>query len=275
MEFSTDVWINFVTMFLIISGGIGFIVIWDLMAVFSEAVKKRKFRHQIFERLTLHSKVAIATSVCLIFVGTVLFFAFEFKNSSTIGDYSLGEKLLTSLFQSVSSRTAGFVTVTQDSFRMHTYLIIMLLILIGGSPMSTSGGLKTTTVAMMFFCVKSVVKGKKDTEVFNRRIVNSNIKTGLTVIVLFMTMLISGIIALSITDDFSGLETIFECVSAIGTTGFSTGITPMLSLPGKIIILLLMFIGRIGPVTIVMAISGKNSHKDDTRQLAHKRIIVG
>lgn len=126
-----------------------------------------------FERLTLHSKVAIATSVCLIFVGTVLFFAFEFKNSSTIGDYSLGEKLLTSLFQSVSSRTAGFVTVTQDSFRMHTYLIIMLLILIGGSPMSTSGGLKTTTVA------------------------------------------------------------------------------------------------------IVMAISGKNSHKDDTRQLAHKRIIVG
>ena len=189
--------------------------------------------------------------MCLIFVGTVLFFAFEFKNSSTIGDYSLGEKLLTSLFQSVSSRTAGFVTVTQDSFRMHTYLIIMLLILIGGSPMSTSGGLKTTTVAMMFFCVKSVVKGKKDTEVFNRRIVNSNIKTGLTVIVLFMTMLISGIIALSITDDFSGFETIFECVSAIGTTGFSTGITPMLSLPGKIIILLLMFIGRIGPVPLL------------------------
>lgn len=111
--------------------------------------------------------------MCLIFVGTVLFFAFEFKNSSTIGDYSLGEKLLTSLFQSVSSRTAGFVAVTQDSFIMHTYLIIMLLILIGGSPMSTSGGLKTTTVA------------------------------------------------------------------------------------------------------IVMAISGKNSHKDDTRQLAHKRIIVG
>ncbi|MDE6210010.1 MAG: potassium transporter KtrB [Lachnospiraceae bacterium] len=275
ISFSNNTWISFVTMFLIIAGGIGFIVWWDLKAVISEAFKKRKFKGQLFKRLTIHSKVAITVTIALILAGAVLIFAFEYNNVATIGNYSPGEKIVASLFQSVTARTAGFAGIIQDSFRLHTYIIIMVLMLIGGSPMGTAGGLKTTTIAMMFICVLSVIRGKRDTEVFDRRISRDNIRTGLTVVVVGVSILLLGIIALSITDNFTGIETSYECVSAIATVGLSTGITPMLSTAGKFIIIVMMFIGRIGPITIAMAIGGKKINDEDSRQLPKKRIIVG
>lgn len=275
ISFSNNTWISFVTMFLIIAGGIGFIVWWDLKAVISEAFKKRKFKGQLFKRLTIHSKVAITVTIALILAGAVLIFAFEYNNVATIGNYSPGEKIVASLFQSVTARTAGFAGIIQDSFRLHTYIIIMVLMLIGGSPMGTAGGLKTTTIAMMFICVFSVIRGKRDTEVFDRRISRDNIRTGLTVVVVGVSILLLGIIALSITDNFTGIETSYECVSAIATVGLSTGITPMLSTAGKFIIIVMMFIGRIGPITIAMAIGGKKINDEDSRQLPKKRIIVG
>lgn len=275
ISFSNNILINFVTMFLIIAGGIGFIVWWDLKAVISEAFKKRKFKGQLFKRLTIHSKVAITVTIALILAGAVLIFAFEFNNVATIGNYSLSEKIVASLFQSVTARTAGFAGIIQNSFRFHTYIIIMVLMLIGGSPMGTAGGLKTTTIAMMFICVFSVIRGKRDTEVFDRRISRDNIRTGLTVVVVGVSILLLGIIALSVTDNFTGIETSYECVSAIATVGLSTGITPMLSTAGKFIIIVMMFIGRIGPITIAMAIGGKKINDEDSRQLPKKRIIVG
>lgn len=275
ISFSNNILINFVTMFLIIAGGIGFIVWWDLKAVISEAFKKRKFKGQLFKRLTIHSKVAITVTIALILAGAVLIFAFEFNNVATIGNYSLSEKIVASLFQSVTARTAGFAGIIQNSFRFHTYIIIMVLMLIGGSPMGTAGGLKTTTIAMMFICVFSVIRGKRDTEVFDRRISRDNIRTGLTVVVVGVSILLLGIVALSVTDNFTGIETSYECVSAIATVGLSTGITPMLSTAGKFIIIVMMFIGRIGPITIAMAIGGKKINDEDSRQLPKKRIIVG
>lgn len=275
MNYSGDILVNFVTMFLIIAGSIGFFVWWDMKNVITKAKGIKRVKGQLFKRLTLHSKIAIVTTLFLIISGTVLILIFEYNNPATIGNFSLPKKIMASMFQSVTTRTAGFAAITQDSFRLHTYIIILILMVIGGSPMGTAGGLKTTTVAMMFICVLSVIRGKKDTEIFDRRISNSNIKTGLTVIVLGISMLILGIIGISITDDFTGIETIYECTSAIGTVGLSTGITPMLSTAGRLIIILMMFIGRIGPITIVMAIGGKKSNNDDTRQFAKKKIIVG
>lgn len=275
MNYRGDILVNFVTMFLIIAGSIGFFVWWDMKNVITKAKGIKRVKGQLFKRLTLHSKIAIVTTLFLIISGTVLILIFEYNNPATIGNFSLPKKIMASMFQSVTTRTAGFAAITQDSFRLHTYIIILILMVIGGSPMGTAGGLKTTTVAMMFICVLSVIRGKKDTEIFDRRISNSNIKTGLTVIVLGISMLILGIIGISITDDFTGIETIYECTSAIGTVGLSTGITPMLSTAGRLIIILMMFIGRIGPITIVMAIGGKKSNNDDTRQFAKKKIIVG
>lgn len=275
ISFSNDAWISFVTMLLIIIGGIGFIVWWDLQAVILAALKKKKFKGQLFKKLTIHSKVAITVTLLLIVIGAVFIFAFEYNNEATIGNYSLGNKIAASLFQSVTARTAGFAGIIQSSFRFHTYIIVMVLMLIGGSPMGTAGGLKTTTIAMMFICVISVVRGKRDTEVFDRRIGRDNIRTGLTVVVVGVSILLLGIIGLSITDNFTGTQTAYECVSAIATVGLSTGITPVLSTAGKLIIIIMMFIGRIGPITIAMAIGGKRINDDDSRQLPKKRIIVG
>lgn len=275
MSYSTDIWVNLVTMFLIIMGGIGFTVWWDVLDTAKGAIKRKKLRKQLFSRLHLHSKIAITVTLVLILLGTALIFAFEYSNTKTIGNISFGEKILASFFESVTTRTAGFASITQDSFRMHTYIIILFLMIIGGSPMGTAGGFKTTTVAMMFFCVRSVIHGKQDTEVFNRKISSRNIKLGLTVITLEFGLLAIGIIALSITDNFSPIETIFECFSAIATVGLTTGITPMLSTAGKFIIMILMFIGRVGPITMVMALGVRTEHEDNTRELAKERIIVG
>lgn len=268
-------WMNIITMFLIVAGGIGFIVWWDVKDVVKHAFKIRKFKGQLFNKLSLHSKVALVVSFVLIFGGALLIFIFEFNNPETIGDFSIKDKIMSSLFQSVTLRTAGFAEISQSSFRNCSYFIILILMIIGGSPMGTAGGLKTTTVAMMFFCVIGIIKGKKDTEVFNRRIESSNIKTGLSVIVIGLTMLVCGMIALSITDGFTGMETAFECFSALGTVGLTMGITSSLSLAGKIVIIIMMFIGRIGPITIAMAIGGRKVNNEDTRKLAHKKIIVG
>jgi trk system potassium uptake protein TrkH len=275
MDYSGDVLVNFTTMFLIIAGGIGLIVWWDVFSAIKKARKIGKFRGQIFCKLTLHSKIAISTTVFLIVSGSVLIFIFEYNNPDTIGNFGLLKKIIASLFQSVTTRTAGFAGVSQAGFRLYTYVVILVLMIIGGSPMGTAGGLKTTTVAMMFICVGSVIRGKKDVEVYNRRISSENIRTGLTVIVLGIAMLLAGIIGLSITDGFSGMATAYECTSAIATVGLSTGITPLLSIGGKLIIIIMMFIGRIGPITIAMAIGGKKCNNNDTRKLAEKKIIVG
>lgn len=275
MDYSGDVLVNFTTMFLIIAGSIGFIVWWDVFSAIKKARKIGKFRGQIFCKLTLHSKIAISTTIFLIVSGSVLIFIFEYNNPDTIGNFGLLKKIIASMFQSVTTRTAGFAGVSQDGFRLYTYVVILVLMIIGGSPMGTAGGLKTTTVAMMFICVGSVIRGKKDVEVYNRRISSENIRTGLTVIVLGIAMLLAGIIGLSITDGFSGMATAYECTSAIATVGLSTGITPLLSIGGKLIIIIMMFIGRIGPITIAMAIGGKKGNNNDTRKLAEKKIIVG
>ncbi len=275
MNYTDDVWVNLVTMFLIVMGGIGFTVWWDVMDTTKQAFKRRKFKSQLFSRQHLHSKIAISTTIFLIAIGMLLVLVFEYNNPDTIGNMSFGDKLLTSLFESVTTRTAGFATISQGSFKLHTYIILLLLMITGGSPMGTAGGFKTTTLAMMFFCVRSVVHGKTDTEVFNRKIGSRNIKLGLTVIVLGLVLLGVGIIALSLTDNLGGINTIFECVSAIATVGLTTGVTQTLSVAGKFVIILLMFIGRVGPITIVMALGIRNEHDENARELARERIIVG
>lgn len=274
-KYATNPIVNLTTIFLIVTGGIGFMVWWDIKKVFKNARTNGKIRGQLFSKLTLHSKLAISVTAFLIITGTLLIFMFEFTNPETIGDMSADKKLMASAFQAVTTRTAGILTIAQQNMRDATYILTLVLMFIGGSPVGTAGGVKTTTVAMLFFVVISVIKGKRDTELFHRKISNDNIRTGLAVFIIYTLALFVGITVLSITEPLPLKNLVFECVSAIATVGLGTGITSELSTIGKMIIICLMYIGRIGPITMAMAFNLKKTDTSNRRELAEKKIIVG
>ncbi len=275
MPYKTDVLVNLTTAFLVITGGIGFVVWWDVLGVIRTAIKNKRYKNMLFRRLTLHSKVAISTTIILLVSGTLLYFAAEYNNMATMGNESVGGKLIMSFFQSVTTRTAGFLTILQENLTDTAYIITLGLMFIGGSPMGTAGGVKTTTIAMVLLCIVSVVRGKKDIEVYNRKIASENVRTGLTVIGISAMALIAGILILTIIEPFSLRTIVFESVSAVATVGLGAGMTPYLSIGGKLVIIVLMYIGRIGPITMAMAFSAKRSAALDGIELAEKKIIIG
>lgn len=274
-DYQTDWLVLTTTMLLIIFGGIGFIVLWDLEKVLSHVIKKKLPAKKIFERMSLHSKLALSVTGVLIFVGTLVTFVMEYNNPATLGDLSLGNKILNSMFQSVTLRTAGFFSVDQCGFRSATVILFCIFMFIGGSPIGTAGGVKTTTVAMIFVDVMAVIRGKKEAEVFKRKINRENIKTALAVISVAISFLILAIMMLSITENTAMKNVIYEATSAIGTVGLSMNFTAGLSILGRYIIIILMFFGRVGPITIAMAlIKRRKLHKLDG-DLPERRIMIG
>ena len=275
LEYRTDVVINLTTVFLIVFGGIGFVVWWDVVGVIRMAWHKKKYKNMLFRKLTLHSKLAITMTLALIIGGTILIFAFEYRNMATMGNESIKGRVLMSLFQSVTTRTAGYFTMMQEHITDATYIISIVLMFIGGSPMGTAGGVKTTTTAMVVMCIISVIRGKKDVEAFKRKISTADIRTGLTVIGISGVVLVTAIILLTIIEPFPLKKIVFESVSAIATVGLGAGMTPYLTSAGKFILIVLMYIGRIGPITMAMAFGAKHSAALDGVELAEKKIIIG
>lgn len=276
IKYAANPLINFTTMSLIIVGGIGFTVWGDVLKnVFEDFGKEGYSIKKIFTKLTLHSKIAISMTIALILLGTVSFFVLEYANPETFGNMTLGEKLMASGFHSVSTRTAGFATVSQSGLTNGSKLITCLLMFVGGSPAGTAGGVKTTTVAMLILTCRSVIKGGRDTECFGRRIVEDNIRTGLAVIFLSMGFLITGTVIVSVLEpNVEFMRILYETTSAMGTVGLSADLTPQLETASKYVIMMLMYIGRIGPVTMAL-IFGKGHTKDRVRELPEKRILVG
>ena len=272
-----NILINVVTMLLIITGGIGFIVWWDIKKTVAHSVHIGRIRGQLFKRLSVHSKAAVITTLICIIAGAGLIFMFEFNNLDTIGNMNTGNKIMSSIFESVTTRTAGFAAIPQELFKDATYIILLLLMFVGGSPMGTAGGLKTTTLALIFFSVKSTAKGKKEPEAFGRKIGSENIKTALAVLSIIFAIVFLSIVVLAEIEPFSLKDIAFETMSAMSTSGLTRGITPMLSTAGKIIICIVMFAGRIGPISLVMAfnIRRKKANMTNMRELAEARIIIG
>jgi len=235
----TDLTINLTITTLIIIGGIGFIVIADIL------------QHH---KLSLHSKVAIAATLCLVVSGTALILLLEQNNPSTLGPLKFVDKVLASYFQAVTPRTAGFNTVNIASMVPATLLVTMLLMFIGASPGGTGGGIKTTTFALILSTIWATLKGFKNTIIFNRRIPAETVRRAFTIAFLSLTVVSLAVFCLDQTEKFSLLEIAFETFSAFGTVGLSMGITPYLSSLGKIIIMLVMFIGRVGPLTLLLAL---------------------
>lgn len=249
--------INFTTMSLIILGGLGFPVWWDLMRSAKKRwIDKISFK-KVIKQWELHTKLVISITLILIFGGMFLILLFEWNNPKTLKELPVWEKFLASLFQSVTTRTAGFLTIPQENFTDSSNFLFLFLMFIGGSPSGTAGGVKTVTIGMMIIAVVSIIRGKKDVEVFHRKIEDSYVKKGMAIVMLTLVILSSVIMLLSIIEDRRFLDIAYEATSAIATVGLSRNFTSSLSETGQYIIIIAMYIGRIGPITLALFFNSK------------------
>jgi trk system potassium uptake protein TrkH len=242
--FVSDIPLNLIIMFLIVTGGIGFPVI-------SEIITFRRRR----KLLSLHAKVVLTVTGILIITGALLFFILEFNNPDSIKDKPVPTKILASFFQSITSRTAGFNTINIGKLYPATQLLLVILMFIGASPGGTGGGIKTTTFAVVAAAGLSFVRSRKEVIMFKRKVPASLVQRALALTIVAVTLIIISTTCLLIFERCSLMEALFDVVSAFGTVGLSTGITPSLSTASKIVLIATMFIGRIGISTLSLAIA--------------------
>lgn len=249
---------------LIIFGGLGFPVILDV-------IKNRKI-----SKLNLHSRVVIFTTALLVVGGMLFILSLEYNNPKTLGPLDIGGKLLASLFQSVTTRTAGFNTVDLALLHQSSIFVFIILMFIGASPASTGGGIKTTTLATLLITVKSFILGKEDIEVYERRLSTSTVRKSLGIFFIGIVVVVFGTLIIAVTSpNFTLVEAGFEVVSAFATVGSSIGGSPTLSTLGKMFIILFMFMGRVGSLTIFMALSSRGIKKNPPIRYPEGKIIVG
>ena len=263
--------INITTCLLIILGGLGFIVWWDVIRVFRESRVKRK---HLFRRLTLQSKIAIVTTLSLIFGGALLFFIFEYNNPMTMKDLTLGEKIYASIFQSVTTRTAGFLTLPQECLTNASAVLSIVLMFIGGSPVGTAGGIKTVTFMVLICSTLATIKNKNNVSIFNRTLTKESINKAVAVLMLYLMVAISSTVLLSMTTDAPMLDVVYEVTSAVATVGLTRNLTPTLSVLGKLIVTATMYFGRIGPMSLALALNNKKQIENITKDPAED-ISVG
>ncbi|UCF69762.1 MAG: hypothetical protein JSW49_06030 [candidate division WOR-3 bacterium] len=241
--YAGDPLVNVIIMALIISGGIGFIVVYEV----TRKINRPK------RILTTHSRLVLTTSALLVVIGFIALFFIEFDGAFL--DYPLTAKLWGALFQSVTPRTAGFNTVPIASLSYVSLTVMMILMFIGASPGSTGGGIKTSTFAILLLSLKNILLGKEDIAVFKRRIPNTVVYKALAIVVGALLLLTSIFLLLLAVETKPFLPLLFEAVSAFGTVGLSMGITPDLTIFGKLFIIILMYGGRIGPLTLGFALT--------------------
>jgi trk system potassium uptake protein TrkH len=257
MQYTGNPWLNFIICALIVLGGIGFPVIGELTS-----------RKASRKRLSLHSRVVLWTTALLIIFGALIFYLIEGVYDAGFRDLPVASRVLSSIFQSVTARTAGFNTLDIGTLAPASIFILQLLMIIGGSPSGTAGGIKTTTFAACLAGVRAVLTGSSDTKMFDRRLSYGTSRRALVLFAVAALVLSVGVLFMlltarpGLTDDL--LDVGFEAVSAFGTVGLSTGITSDLSAGQRIIIILLMYIGRLGPMTFALALSARQ-HTDQVR----------
>ena len=272
MRYQGDWILNVTLCFLIVSGGIGFLVL-------SELKRKRPVKPRAWARLTLHSKIVLFTTGGLLLAGTLLLLPMEWNN--TFKELSGPDRVLAAFFQSVTARTAGFNTVSIGAMANETLFFMILLMFVGASPGSCGGGIKTTSFASLIALGISRVRGKDKTQCFRRTISESSIGKAIAIIMVSGIVVITATMVLLLTElgqmphiasRGKFLELLFEVVSAFGTVGLSTGVTAALSHVGKIIITIVMFVGRLGPLVIAMALSREFAPR---YHYAEETIMVG
>ena len=255
-SYQGNYYVNAIIILLIVIGGIGFVT-W-------EDIKINKFR---FHHYTIQSKIILTTSLLLIFIPAAFLFALEFN------ELPLHERIIASLFQSVTTRTAGFNTADLTIMDESGSLLMIILMLIGGSPGSTAGGMKTTTIAVLFLSALTVFNKKNDVEAVNRRLSEETVRSAGAILFIYLVFFITGAIIISKVEGLPLITCLFETASAIGTVGLTLGITSFLSAPSKIVLMVLMFFGRIGCLTIIYATVPGNDNK--LSRLPLEKVAIG
>ena len=275
VKYHGNVLVNLTTVMLIICGGIGFIVWLDIGGIISEIRNKKLRPNKFIERMKLHTKLVLITTAILVGGGFLFILLFEYNNPDTLGNMTFGNKCLAALFEAVTLRTAGFITVPQAGFRDGTFMIMCGMMIVGGSPLGTAGGIKTTTLALVFLLTWATIKGKDDIDVCRRRINKQNVRSAVAIGTIVLSILAVAIMALSFTEDAPLKVITFEAVSALGTVGLSMDFTASLTAIGKLIIIVLMFFGRVGPITIAMAMAGRARKDRKITNYPEKRVMIG
>jgi trk system potassium uptake protein TrkH len=280
MPYAGDFVINITIMLLIITGGLGFPVMSDIFNLVRDVVVKKHRLSHCIKRLRLHTKIAVLITVVLIVAGALFFFIVEFTNPATIGGFSLPDKIIASLFQSVTLRTAGYASIPQGGLTYASKVVGILLMFIGGSPAGTAGGVKTVTVGVIMLAVLSIINGRTEINVFRRNIPIATLQKALSIVVLLMGLLLTASITLTFTEARTGytyefLDLLYEVASAVGTVGLTTGITPHLSTAGKLVIIICMYIGRLGPVSVAIALTSKKKANKSSIHYPEDNLIVG
>ena len=249
---------------LVLVGGFGFSALNDI-------VTKRRFR-----RLRLHTKLVVVSYFSLMLISFVLVLALEWSNPATLGPMPVGQKLLNALFQSVTLRTAGFNTYDQQAQRDCTKLICCFMMLIGAAPASTGGGIKVTTLAILFLTVRMVARGENSIKVFERRIESSVIQRTVTIVMLAVTLVFVDVCALTLMQPGAAfLDLLYECASAMGTVGISAIGSASLAPLARLLIILTMFAGRVGPLTLALLLTRKQNHAKELIQYPEEHVMIG
>jgi len=249
----------FVTSMLIVLGGIGFVVWWDVLSVLKD-IRKQKWK--CFRKLTLHSKIALSTTAVLLLAGTAAFLVFEYDNPLTIGNLSFGDKVQASMFQSVTTRTAGFAAVPQENLTNASAIVSLFLMFVGGSPVGTAGGIKTVTIAVLMISAFATIRNKEEAEIFQRRIAKQAIGKAVAVTSMSFIIMFTSTVLLAAVTNADALDIVYETVSATATVGLTRNLTSGLNLWGKLIIICTMYLGRVGPISLVIAFNTKRESKN-------------
>ena len=261
--------VNATTCILIVLGGIGYIVWWDVLSIMKNS---RDHKLKRLHKLTFHSKIALSTTVLLIFAGSLLFFIFEYDNPMTIKGYSLPQKIMAALFQSVTTRTAGFATIPQQNLTNASSIVSLLLMFIGGSPTGTAGGIKTVTIAVLLASAFSTITNREDVALFQRTIPKHAVSKAVAVVSVSFIIMFTATVFLEVFTKADVLDVLYETVSATATVGLTRDFTSTLNIWGKLVIIITMYLGRVGPISLFIALNTKkekrNIIKNPTEQIS-------
>lgn len=271
-----DPLVNLVIMALIILGGIGFSVWFDVTHNIHSIVKTkvRSGWKRSYRLLKTHTRLAINMTVGLIIIGTFMFLLVEWNNPDSIGTYSVGEKVLAAMFQTVTMRTAGFATLDYEAVKQFSLLFFIFTMFIGGSPGGAAGGIKTTTFALIFLLIINEIRGQKNINYANHSIPIEIVRRAIVVVATFFAFLMLGVSILMLVENQPFIYLLFEAVSALATVGVSVNLTPELSPISHVVLMCLMFVGRIGPITILLGLN-RNNKKTKDKLFAKTTILIG
>lgn len=259
--YRTNVPVNLITMMLIIMGGLGYVVWFDVAANIKKTIRQKMPWRTFLRRLNEHSRLVLTLTAVLITSGTLLVYIFEKNNPATLGGLSTGNKIMASMFQSVTFRTAGFATVPQDALTTNSCLVGLIYMFIGGSPVGTAGGVKTVTFFVLVLNTVSFIRNRDETVVFNRRITQKMINKATAVVTISLSVTLICVVLLLQTNDVTALSAAYEIFSATGTVGLSRSLTPSLNAAGQVIVIFAMYAGRIGPISMAIFFNtGRSKH---------------